>query len=164
MKPLYSIPEVSNHWFITYYIYHKDKLKVKELIYKPYLLYSSGLFDIIGIQINDILILIDNDFARKKEVAIKIVKIMTKDLEYLTFSHLLKFDMTKIKLNLEGIVLKKESHIGSIFFITNYNIDSISSRGITRKKLSPKKQYLAQKAKDAYITFVYQLEVSFNLF
>ena len=89
---------------------------------------------------------------------------MIKSREYLTSSHPLKFNGVQIKLNSEGIVLTKESHIGSIFLVTNRDVDSTSSREITRKKLSPKEQYWAQRARGAYIASVCQPEASFNLF
>lgn len=92
---------------------------------------------------DNILILANNDFARKKEAAIQTTKIMTKDQEYLTSSYPLKFNRIQIKLDLKGIILTKESYVGSIVPITNHDTDSTSSREITRKKLSPNEQYLA---------------------
>ncbi len=59
--------------------------------------------------------------------------------------------------------MTKESHIGAILLVTDHNADSTSSRGITRKKLSPKEQYLAQRARGAYIASVCQPEASFDL-
>ena len=47
MKPLYGILKTGNHWFATYHTYYKNKLKIKESIYDPCLLYSSGPFDIV---------------------------------------------------------------------------------------------------------------------
>ena len=41
--------------------------------------------------------------------------------------------------------------------------DSTSSRGVTRGLLTPKDQYIAQRAKGAYIALVYQPEALFNL-
>lgn len=37
-----------------------------------------------------------------------------------------------MKLNLNGIVLTKESHIGGILLVTDHDADSTSSKGITR--------------------------------
>lgn len=90
-------------------------------------------------QTDNTLILVNNNFASKEKPIIKSIKIMTKDQEYLTFSQSLKFNGAQIKLDSKRIVLIKESHVGGIFSITNYNVDSISSRGITREKLSPRK-------------------------
>lgn len=90
--------------------------------------------------------------------------IMIKDREYLISARPLKFNGAQIKLDSNGTVLIKESHVGGIFLVTDHNIDSTSLRGITRKKLLLKEQYLAQRAKCAYIAFMCQPEASFNLF
>ena len=60
-------------------------------------------------------------------------------------------------------MLIKESHLGDILPVINHDADSTSSRGITRKKLSPKEQYLAQRARVAYIASMCQPEASFDL-
>ena len=86
MKPLYSVPEAGNHWFATYHTYHKDKLRIKESSYNFCFFNSFGLFGIVEMQTNDTLILANNNFASKKDAAIKIAKTMTKDQEHLTFS------------------------------------------------------------------------------
>lgn len=44
---------------------------MKESIYDLCLLYSSSPFDIIRIQTDNILILADNDFAKKEKTAIQ---------------------------------------------------------------------------------------------
>ncbi len=50
-----------------------------ESTYKPCFLYRSDRLGIVGMQINNILILADNNFANKEEEAVKNAKIMTKD-------------------------------------------------------------------------------------
>ena len=117
----------------------------------------------MGMQTDDTLILADNDFAGKEEIAIQSAKIMTKEREYLTHVHPLKFNGIQIKLNSNGIVLTKESHVGGILPVIDNVTDSTCSRGITRKKLSPKEQYLAQRARGAYIASMCQLKASFDL-
>ena len=92
MKPLYDVLEVGNHWFATYHIYHKDRLRMKESTYDPCLFYSSGSFGMVGMQMDDTLILADNEFVGNEETAIQLVKIMTKEREYLTHVHPLKFN------------------------------------------------------------------------
>lgn len=79
IKFVYGIPKACNHWFATYYKYHKNKLGRKKLIYDSFFFYSSGLFGIVEMQTNDILILANNDFVSKEKAAIKSVKIMTKN-------------------------------------------------------------------------------------
>ena len=63
---------------------------------------------------------------------------MTKDHKHLNFSYSLKFNRAQIKLNSKKTILIQENHIGSIFSVTNRDVAFTSSRGITRKKLSPK--------------------------
>lgn len=72
----------------------------------------------IEIQTDDILILANNKFSRKEKTAIKITKIIiTQDQKHLTFSYTVKFYKTKIKLNLEKIVLTKNNYVSSIFLL-----------------------------------------------
>lgn len=79
MKLLYGVLEASNQCFATYHTYHRDKLGMKESIYDPYFLYSSGLFDVVEMQTDDTLILADNDFAGKEESVIQTAKIKRTD-------------------------------------------------------------------------------------
>ena len=163
MKPLYGVPEAGNHWFAIYHTHHKEKLGMTKSTYDSCLFFRSEPLGIVGMQIDDILILADNNFASTKEEAIKSAKIITKDREYLTSAHPLKFNSAQIKLDSNGIVLTKKSYIGGILLVTDYTADSTSSKRITKKKLSPKKEYLAQKAIGAYIASVCQPKASFDL-
>ena len=152
MKPLYGISEANNHWFATYHTYHKDKLGMTESTYDTYFLYNSGSFRIVEMQTDDILILINNDFASIEENVIKSANIMTKNRKYLTSANSLKLNSAQIKL---GIILTKRSHVRGIFLVTGYVLDSTSSKRITRKNLLPKNQYLAPKAKSIYTASMY---------
>lgn len=135
-----------------------------ESTYNPYFLYRSGLLEILGMQINNTLILANNNFASIKKEALKDTKIITKDWEYFTSTKSIKFNKAQIKLDSNGIVLTKKSHVGGIFLVTKHDADSTSLSEITKKKLSLKEQYLAQRARRAYIVFVCQPEASFDLF
>lgn len=104
-------------------------------IYNRYLFYNSSSFGIVKIQTDDILILANNNFASTEKDTIRSVKIITKDKEYLTLTHPLKFNDTQIKLDLNKIVLVKESYIKEILLFTNHVVESTSSREISRKKL-----------------------------
>lgn len=72
------------------------------------------------------------------------------------FLHILS-SLIVYKLNSTSnkIVLSKKSHVRKIFLVTNHVGNSISFREITRKKLLPKKKYLAKKARGPYIAFFY---------
>lgn len=114
-------------------------------------------------QTADTLILADNDFATTKKDAIRSAKIMTKDRKHPTSAYTLNFNGVQIKLVTNGIVLIKESHVGGILPVIDHIADSTSFREITRKKLSSKEKYLAQRARVAYIASICQPKASFNL-
>lgn len=163
MKPLYCVPEAGNHWFATYYKHYIEKLGMTESTYDPCLFYRSYPLGIVGMQSDEIFILADDVFASNKEGAIKEAKMMIYDHEYLSYTQPIKFNRAQIKLNLDGIVLTKESHIGGILLVKRHDVNSTSSRGITRTKLSPKEQYMTQKARSVYIASVCQPDTSFDL-
>lgn len=54
MKLLYIILKITNYWFITSYIYYKEKLKIIKSIYSFYF-YKSDLLKIVKIYNNNIL-------------------------------------------------------------------------------------------------------------
>lgn len=85
----------------------KTNLEIKELTYNPCFLYSSGPVGILGMQIDNTLILVNNNFASKEEAVIKSVKIMIKDQEHFTSLQPFKFNKAQIKLNSKGIILTK---------------------------------------------------------
>ena len=88
---------------------------------------------------------------------------MTKNREHFTPAHLLKFNGAQIKLDSNRIVLTKESYVEGILPVTDHAANSTSSKGITRKKLSPKEQYLAERVRGAYIASLCQPKASFDL-
>lgn len=110
-----------------------------ESIYDSCFFYNFSSFGIMKMQINNILILVDNDFASIEENANRSAKIWTKDKEYLTFAYFSKFNDAQIKLNSNGIVWTKKSHVKEIPLITDHVANSTSSKKITRKKLLSKK-------------------------
>lgn len=70
---------------------------------------------------------------QKMKKTIKIIKIMTKNCKYFTFIQSIKFIKVQIKLNLESVVLIRKSYVDSILFITDYNTNFNSLKGIIRK-------------------------------
>lgn len=142
MKSRYNVLEVSNHLFATYYIHHKEKREMIELIYDLCFLYNSCLFSIVRIQTNDTFTLADNSFASTKKDIIRSIKIMTIDKKHLNSTYSLKFNCAQIKRDSNKIVLTKTSHIGGILSVTDQVANSTPSKGITRIKLLLKKLYL----------------------
>jgi len=93
IKPLYSIPKASNHWFLIYHLHYTEKLKIKESTYNPYLLYThkAGV-GIIGLQTNDTLFIRNKEFAQNKEINLINAKFMVKEHKKLITSTPIKFN------------------------------------------------------------------------
>lgn len=117
MKFLYDVSEAGNHAFATYPKYYKNKFIIKDLRKNFCFFYRSDWFYIMKMQIDNILILADNNFAKKKKIIIQTIKIITKDWEHFIFSHSLKFNGAQIKLNLSETTLAKESHVDKFFLL-----------------------------------------------
>ena len=164
VKPLYGVPEAGNHWFATYHGHHLNRLGMTESTYDPCLLYktNSSEFGIVGMQTDDTLILANDIFATKEEKAIKEANILTKQRDCLTPGSPIKFNGTKIDLGPNGEI-KVTTNAEGISLIANHNAASTSSKGKVRPRLSPKDQYVAQRARGAYIASICQPEAAFDL-
>lgn len=162
-RPLNGVPEAGNHWFATYHKHHIEKLTMTESTYDSCLLYSTGPLGVVGLQTDDTLILATSDFATEEDQAIKAANFMTKDRECLTTRHPIKFNGMRIELLEDGITIKNASHLGGISPIRNQVASSTSSRGVVREKLTSKDQYVAQRARGAYVASICQSEASFDL-
>jgi hypothetical protein len=120
-------------------------------------------------QTDDTLILVDQSFVVVEKEAIHSVKIMTKTREQLTFTNLLKFNDTRIERlgsnEIDIIYFRQETHIQDIQLIDSVESTIITSaRDKVRIKLILRDQYIVQRAREAYLTFICQSEASFDLF
>ena len=139
-----------------------------EFTYDFCLLYRHGLFGIVKFQIDDTLMLTDEAFAAEEKNAIK--KFLTKSRSCLTSTETIKFNELKIALHSFSnesfhayITLRQEVHIGEISLIKQQTTSSTSNRGVVRENLGTNDQYVAQRAKNAYLTFLCQPKASFDL-
>jgi competence protein ComGF len=116
-------------------------------------------------QTDDTLILADQSFAVVEKEAIHSAKIMTKTREQLTFENSLKFNDTRIERidSNDTIYFRQETHIQDVQLIQSTDATITSARGKVRIKLTSRKQYVAQRARDAYLTSICQFEASFDL-
>ncbi len=183
VKPLYGVPEAGNHWFAIYHAHHVNKLGMSQSIYDPCLLHTgmktgtspvlqislkndhshTGM-GIVGMQTDDILILVDLDFATAEEKAIVDVKIMTKPRDHLGSNSSLKFNGTIIERQENGTYLRQISQSDHLQLIRNVDIAIISSRDKIRLALISKEQYVTQRARSAYVASICQSKASFDLF
>ena len=138
------MPKARNYWFKTYYNYYIDKLLIRQSTYDPCLLYSNQPFSVVGIQTDDTLILGDYDFIDKEQAQLQKASFLAKDREQLSIENDLKFNGGVIQLQDDGsITLTQERQCKNLKLVSTKTIDSTSSRGITRKELLTKEQYVA---------------------
>ena len=134
-----------------------------ESIYDSCLLYKSQSLDIVDLQTDDILMLAEDLFVAKEEETIKATNITIKERTHFTLEILIKFNDILIELvSSEEITLRQKIRTDEISLMKNHDVSTISSRDVVRFKLSSKKQYVAQRARNAYIVFICQSEISFD--
>jgi hypothetical protein len=94
------VPEAGNHWFGTYHKYHLDKLYIAQSTYDPCLMYSTNSisFGLVGLQTDDILIVVDTVFIDTEETELQKAGLITKKREQLTKGNKLKFNSRDITL------------------------------------------------------------------
>ncbi len=183
IKSLYDVFEVDNHWFVIYHAHHVNKLEMFQLIYDLCFLHTNMKIDtssdlqtdlkddsflrtnmnIVNMQMNDILILIDSNFATAKKKAIIDVKIMIKSRDNLESNFSLKFNDTIIERQKNDICLKQLSQFDHLQLIKNVDIAIINFKDKIKLALISKKQYVAQRVRDAYVVSICQFETSFDL-
>jgi len=166
LKPLYGIPEAGNHWFNTYHRYHTDDLRLTQSTFDPCLLFTDSPvgFAIIRLQTDDTLFLTDTKFAIHEEKELQKIKFMAKNREKLTHLSALSFNGGKIKLEPDNVItLTQERQYRNLNPVNVKPVDLTSSRGKIRTAVTPKDQFIAQRARGSYIASVCQPEATFNL-
>lgn len=164
IKPLYGIPEAGNHWFNTYHRHHTEKLAMVQSTFDPCLLFTNtNGFGIVGLQTDDTLFLADDTFARAEQDKLQEAKLLAKERERLSTTTTLKFNGGLIAMDDAGITLSQERQCQNINLVSTKPTELKSSRRETRKGVSPKDQYIAQRARGAYVASVCQPEAAFDL-
>jgi hypothetical protein len=164
VKPLYGVPEAGNHWFKTYHSHHLKELSMKQSTYDPCLLYSIQPFGVVGLQTDDTLFVGDDDFAAQEQLQLQKAKFLAKERERLTSDHDLKFNGGIVHLEADGsITLTQERQCKNLKLVSDANATTTSSRGAIRQDLTTKEQYVAQRARGAYIASVCQPEAAYDL-
>jgi hypothetical protein len=123
-------------------------------------------FEVIDIQTDDTLILADDEFVTLKENELARADLTSKKREKLNLITSIKFNDELIFLADKSnfLLLTQSKQFDQIRLIdVKISIDLISSRDEVRKMITSKDQYIAQRAKEAYIVIVSQFEASFDL-
>jgi hypothetical protein len=118
-------------------------------------------------QTDDTLILANQSFAVVQEEAIHSAKLMIKTREQLILNNSLKFNDIRIErldsIDQRIIYYRQETHIQDIQLIQLIESIITNARNKMRIKLILRKQYVTQRAREAYLTFICQFEASFDL-
>ena len=138
---------------------------MKQSTYDSCLLIKSSSFEIVDLQTNDTLILKAFEFANAEKKAIKTAKFLIKEREHLTANKSIKFNEALIQLTfIDDLLLNQKAQIAEISLINiAQKSSSTSAKDIVRSKLTSKEQYVAQRAKYAYVALICQFEASFDL-
>jgi hypothetical protein len=88
---------------------------------------------------------------------------MAKEHERLSSTYNFKFNGGIIETNGTAIALTQVRQYKNLKTVSNKNTTTTSSRGAIRQNLNIKDQYIAQRAKGVYISFVYQPKAAYDL-
>ena len=83
-------------------------------------------------QTNNILMLINDQFAFEKKNVIKSTKIMIKNRKMFIFQQLIKFNDVQIKFDSEDLLLIKKINVDDINLMINKNASSINVKNVIR--------------------------------
>ncbi len=183
VKSLYNVFEADNHWFVIYHAHHVNKLEMTQSTYNSCFFHTDMKIEtssilqinlkndhfhtnmsIVDMQTDDILILVDLNFATAKKKAIIDVKIMTKSRDHLDSNSSLKFNDTIIERQENDIYFKQISQFDHFQLIQNVDIAITNSKDKVKRALISKEQYVIQRAREAYVSSICQSEASFDLF
>ena len=79
LKPLYRIPKTRTHQWAIYYKHYKEKLSIIIFTYNPcFLITTKEVFGLIGMQTNNTLILILEEFSVLEDNKFSKAKFLTK--------------------------------------------------------------------------------------
>ena len=132
-------------------------------------------------QIDDTLILEDEIFANVENFHFHEAKLLAKEKKKLTSQHQIKFNGVYIKQenaqlfsqenfqknfqlkNSQSFYLNQERLCKNLRLVESKSRDLTSARGVIRKSVAFEDQYVAQKARGAYIATLSQSEAAFDL-
>ena len=182
IKSLYGVSEAGAHWFNTYHKHHTEKLSMQQSTYDPCLLYINQKgkgFEVVGLQIDDTLILKNETFANAENFHFHEAKLLAKEKEKLTSQHPIKFNGVYIKQensqplsqensqenfqkNSQSLYLNQERLCKNLRLVESKPSDLTSARGVIRKSVAFEDQYVAQRTRGAYIATLNQSEATFD--
>lgn len=164
VRPLYGVPEAGNHWYGTYHKHHIEKLHMSESSYDSCLLFVNDTqFAVVGLQTDDTLILADPQFAAAEEIELQAAGFRAKPRDQLTVDSPIKFNGCTISRRNDEVHISQARYNKNLQLVSNQPADLTSSRGTVRRNVSPTDQYVAQRARGAYLATLSQPEAAFDL-
>ena len=144
-RPLYGIPEAGMHWFSTYHKHHVQALGMTPTAYDPCLLFTPGLLSnsksgprgVTCLQTDDTANAGNEEFIRLEEA--NSARFQCKKAEILTADAPLRFNGATIELRRNGDIFMHQA-------------EQISR--LQEVKKDDKEEYVAQRARGAYIASV----------
>jgi hypothetical protein len=121
-------------------------------------------FELVDIQTDDTLILTNDEFVTLEENQLARARLMFKKREKLISTTSIKFNDDLIFLSDNFLLLTQSKQFDQIKLINlSFSINLTSFREEIRKMITFKNQYVAQRARNAYIATISQFEASFDL-
>jgi hypothetical protein len=151
IRPLYGIAEAGAYWFRTYQEHHIKELKMKPSTFDPCLLFRTGgpeTFGITGLQTDDTFSFVTKDLSRTEEE--KIARFRAKEKTVLEEKKPLEFNGGRIELCEGDIRFSQKGQVNQL-------------RTIDPAAEDAAQQYVAQRARGAYISSICQPEAAFDL-
>jgi len=158
--PLYGLPEAGTHWVNTYLAYYKDQLNMRHSAFDACLLANTEdeATGFIAVQVDDTLIAANKQFLVKEAAELQKAGFLSKPLEHLIKGSTLRFNGINVK-QADEIIVTQEQQIHRLEPITTEK-GSLPSMEKLSDKL--KQEYIAQRARGAYIAASCQPERSFD--
>ena len=136
---------------------------MQQSTYDSCLLYTCNKgFEIVELQIDDILIFGNEIFANFENFHFHEIKLLAKDRDQFTFKHFFKFNDVYIKQKGNSFHLNQDRLCKNLRLVTPKSSDLTSARGVVKKKMKFENQYVVQKTKNAYIATLNQSEATFD--
>ena len=151
IKPLYGIAEAGTHWWATYSKHHRDKLLMTTSTYDPcFLISTTDKFGVVGMQIDDTIILADEQFAALEEDELIKAELLAKPKEKLTPESPLVFNGC-VLIQADRTISLRQKEQGKKIKLIDINASDF------------KQGYIEQRARGAYIASICQPEIAFDL-
>ncbi|KJZ80489.1 hypothetical protein HIM_00339 [Hirsutella minnesotensis 3608] len=152
VKPLYGIAEAGAHWFNTYHDHHCRKLNMETSSFDPCLLITAnnttdkGLFGIAALQTDDTFIVGTDAFLKleEKELCFK-----AKPKEILQEGSICDFNGNRLSIQNGCVIVRQRGQV--------QNLEEINLQAPSRHQ-----DYVAQRARGAYIASVCQPEATYD--